>query len=582
MKRSLPCWALPASPTDIGFPFAWSYPDPVYWLHTFGFNHAKDWLLYDGGQSEGAFGTDGDGYRPVVRQRLRQCSLGITPLDVLLTADQVQDIFEATLPVDAHSSTKASWIDADANWLYLCCRGAIDATPDTPHCVVWKVDYEGNNLAEVCDISHFQASQPVIANGSVYSSQRSGNDLELLKNGSVSYTFDTSDGVGGTWFEAAGMALAGYRILDEGDISFDPDGGGDRTLLSVGYDPFSNAAILLWSGVFVPTYVFAYLTVLTRPVTPGNIASQAGVKIYRMELANNGTIVSNSGHVGGGFHKGRNVLWMIPMIGPCAGFADEQPTADPCADRVEIDFHNDVFCSRWWWTLDDPVGCDCDARIISTDDDEVCFEITCTDGSTHELCVEWPECEVEACECINEAPAANLVFSGFPQCSYSDGTWTYEVDYAALNYAWGLSLRTVSLPCIATWRAELGVLEECWFRGRLILTQTHDTTGERYEHYAIHIDFSANGTPLGVPDDNAIRTDVTVQQFRTRAAGFPDDEICEYAGTYALTPANCSDTGVSDNQVCRGIMELERTTSSGHCSPYTVTAKVNLFYNTSL
>jgi hypothetical protein len=137
------------------------------------------------------------------------------------------------------------------------------------------------------------------------------------------------------------------------------------------------------------------------------------------------------------------------------------------------------------------------------------------------------------------------------------------------------------LPCIATWRAELGVQEQCWFRGRLILTQTHDTTGERYEHYAMHIDCSYVGTP-GVPDNKQIATAVTVQQFRTRAAGAPDVEICEYTGVYTLTPSQCSDTGVSDNQVCRGIVEMERTTSSGHCSPYTVTARVNLFYNTSL
>lgn len=580
IKKSLPCWALGST---IAPAFQWNYPGNVGYLRFFGANPAKDWLLSDGGASE--LDLDTGDYDPVAKLRLRTCNNGVSTLSILLTSEQVEDIKVATDPGGAGFT---NWIDADTEWMYLLARY-------TASVKVWKVDYAGENLTEVADVSPppsgWHPASPIVVRGAVYTVTFNTDDdtTEFRRDNAIIYTEDgfiTTE----TWIEsAAGMVLAGPSVLGMlgvtaqagipyvigeggGSLEFNPEGGEDTWYCtSLGYDPLSDTIMLLWQS---SEYHTPMLTVLRQPVTAGQLASQEGVGIYQMQLAKDGSSMTSGA---------RNSAWMIPLMAPCAAETEENPNPEDCAPLATIDLYFDEQCWNWWWELTNAAGCDCSAVFVpSGDDDEICFEIECTDGSTEVLCMDWPECVVDCCDCVEFAQGIHLEFEGLPQCEYVDGDYNYYIDYAQLNYAWGVNRLTNHLSCNKTWQVDLGTDAACGDRGRWIATIIYkkDTAFEEWiEHYCVNIAATASCGPLG--DDNEVQVQVGVQMFRTREPGNPD-QICEFWGAYSLTPAQMVKTGITDNQICRGIIEQTKLTTTGSCSPYTVTARWRLFYPTSL
>jgi hypothetical protein len=220
------------------------------------------------------------------------------------------------------------------------------------------------------------------------------------------------------------------------------------------------------------------------------------------------------------------------------------PIVIPCADRAIIDIRyiRDIneSCFAWDWALVNGSDCECTAELVSFEDNRVCFDVTCPDDSTTQICKTIDEpCSHDSMFCISVADGLLLTINGLPQCSYTDENGVlWDVLWAALNNTFLLDILTFDGITNRTWKILLGVPGDCDNRGRLVYRQTFPN-GVIYESYVTAL---FGGWQSTDPDTGATSSAADLQTFRV-------DGGCQFLGVGTFSPLQA---GISSQSSCLG------------------------------
>lgn len=193
------------------------------------------------------------------------------------------------------------------------------------------------------------------------------------------------------------------------------------------------------------------------------------------------------------------------------------PEPIPCAERAIIDIRyirdNSELCFAWDWVLVNGSDCDCTAERVSFEDNRACFDVTCPDNSTTQICKTIDEpCTYDSQLCIGLSDGLFLTVRGLPQCSYTDENGVlWDVNWAALNTTFFLDILTTDQFANRVWKIELGVPGDCDNRGLLILRRTFPG-GIVWETYICAI---YGGIASETPDSSSVSSAADAHVFRT-------------------------------------------------------------------
>ena len=223
----------------------------------------------------------------------------------LISAEDGAVIIDAAYPAGTWTFRTAGFSGGNNDRLYGfnvyadAILGAGDA-----HFKAWSVLYDGTDYTEefVLDNDGSGSAIPTTMNvveTSIFCTNvNDDGDLEVYENGSIVATMDGSVGennanavsrIDAQLLAIVGSVAGGAAILcvvadgestNDQEVTFiatEEETPVEYFPIGLGYDPEKRCPVVVWDR---GTYLGGYMTYITKPITPGNILGQDGVKVY--------------------------------------------------------------------------------------------------------------------------------------------------------------------------------------------------------------------------------------------------------------------------------------------------------------